>query len=116
MPHADSLALPSSDLPKREFYDHVCSTAEALLAPASETDPAANWITVLSNAASLLYGSYENYVKHFGREDGRRVNWAGTSLLRMITCFSPPHLTDFPACNARILAPSLQASTSSRLS
>ncbi|GAA5977972.1 hypothetical protein JCM10908_004182 [Rhodotorula pacifica] len=77
MPHADSLALPSDSLTKREFYEHVCTTAEALLAASSESDPAANWITVLSNAASLLYGSYENYASKFGREDGRKVNWAG---------------------------------------
>lgn len=77
MPHADSLALPSETLTKREFYAHVCVTAEALLAPANDSDPAANWITVLSNAASLLYGSYENYSSKFGREDGRKVNWAG---------------------------------------
>lgn len=76
MPHADSLALPEG-LDKRQFYEHVCTTLEALLTPASPDDPAANFITCLSNAASLLYGSYENYEQAFGRQDGRRVNWAG---------------------------------------
>ncbi|BGP13965.1 hypothetical protein JCM10213v2_001903 [Rhodosporidiobolus nylandii] len=56
----------------------MATTLEALLAPSSPSDPAANWITCCSNAASLLYGSYENYEAAFGREDGRRVNWAGT--------------------------------------
>lgn len=77
MPHADSLALPSDTPTKQEFYAHVCATAEALLAPTNDADPAANWITVLSNAASLLFGSYENYASKFGRDEGRKVNWAG---------------------------------------
>ncbi|GAA6051199.1 hypothetical protein JCM3770_002586 [Rhodotorula araucariae] len=76
MPHADSLALPDG-LDKRAFYEHVCTVAEALLAPSSPDDPASNWVTVLSNAASLLYGSYENYDTAFGRAEGRRVNWTG---------------------------------------
>ncbi|GJN88473.1 hypothetical protein Rhopal_001439-T1 [Rhodotorula paludigena] len=80
MPHADSLALPE-DLDKRQFYEHVCTTLEALLTPASPDDPAANFITCLSNAASLLYGSYENYGQAFGRQDGRRINWAGFYLV-----------------------------------
>ncbi|GAA5901437.1 hypothetical protein JCM8208_001803 [Rhodotorula glutinis] len=77
MPHADSLALPDGLTDKRAFYQHVCTVAEALLAPSSPSDPAANWVTVLNNAASLLFGSYENYEAAFGRADGRRVNWAG---------------------------------------
>ncbi|GAA5957961.1 hypothetical protein JCM21900_005569 [Sporobolomyces salmonicolor] len=76
MPHADSLALPEG-LSKAEFYSHVCATLEALLTPGSPDDPAANWITCFSNAASLLYGSFENREEDFGRQDGRRVNWAG---------------------------------------
>ncbi|GAA5833256.1 hypothetical protein JCM11251_005187 [Rhodosporidiobolus azoricus] len=80
MPHADSLALPQG-LTKPEFYQHVVDTLEALLAPSSPTDPAANFITCLSNAASLLYGCYENYEEAFGREDGKRVNWAGFYLI-----------------------------------
>ncbi|GAA5996361.1 L-methionine (R)-S-oxide reductase [Rhodotorula paludigena] len=80
MPHADSLALPEG-LDKRQFYEHVCTTLEALLTPASPDDPAANFITCLSNAASLLYGSYENYEQAFGRQDGQRVNWAGFYLV-----------------------------------
>ncbi|BGO89693.1 hypothetical protein NBRC10512_002623 [Rhodotorula toruloides] len=78
MPHADALALPSSaTTSKRAFYTHLASTARTLLAPSSPDDPAANWITAFSNAASLLFGSYENYADRFGRDDGRRVNWAG---------------------------------------
>ncbi|GAA5874276.1 hypothetical protein JCM3774_000928 [Rhodotorula dairenensis] len=111
MPHADSLALPSETLSKREFYAHVCATAEALLAPASESDPAANWITVLSNAASLLYGSYENYSNKFGREDGRKVNWAGFYVVPSLMTRSAEPNTDpsqlllgpfhgRPACNS----------------
>lgn len=76
MPHADSLALPDS-LTKPQFYQHVADTLLALLQPSSPSDPAANFITCLSNAASLLYGSYENYETAFGRADGKRVNWAG---------------------------------------
>ncbi|BGP22908.1 hypothetical protein Rt10032_c16g5604 [Rhodotorula toruloides] len=78
MPHADALALPTSaTASKRAFYAHVCSTTRTLLAPSSPDDPAANWITAFANAASLLFGSYENYADMFGREDGKRVNWAG---------------------------------------
>jgi len=87
MPHADSLALPEGLTDKHAFYQHVCTVAEALLAPSSPSDPAANWITVLSNAASLLYGSYENYEAAFGRADGRRVNWAGAlAFLSLFRC------------------------------
>jgi L-methionine (R)-S-oxide reductase len=78
MPHADALALPASAAAsKRAFYAHVCSTARVLLAPAAPDDPAANWVTACANAASLLFGSYENYAEQFGTHNGRRVNWAG---------------------------------------
>ncbi|BGP38046.1 hypothetical protein JCM10450v2_001977 [Rhodotorula kratochvilovae] len=109
MPHADSLALPDG-LDKRAFYEHVCTVADALLAPSSPDDPASNWITVLSNAASLLYGSYENYDASFGREDGRRVNWAGFYVIPALLSSHAPStaptqllLGPFhgrPACNA----------------
>ncbi|GAA5875263.1 hypothetical protein JCM16303_000561 [Sporobolomyces ruberrimus] len=80
MPHADSLALPEG-LTKRAFYSHVNQTLSALLTPHSPQDPS-NFITCFSNAASLLYGSYENYVEGgFGKEDGKRVNWAGFYLI-----------------------------------
>ncbi|GAA5862162.1 hypothetical protein JCM8547_007760 [Rhodosporidiobolus lusitaniae] len=88
MPHADSLALPDG-LTKPQFYQHVADTLEALLAPSSPTDPAANWITCCSNAASLLFGSYENY-EAFGREDGKRVNWAGFYVLPSLLSRSSP--------------------------
>ncbi|GAA5888180.1 hypothetical protein JCM6882_000311 [Rhodosporidiobolus microsporus] len=90
MPHADSLALPDHARTKPAFYEHVATTLEALLAPSSPQDPAANFITCLSNAASLLYGSYENFDECFGREDGRRVNWAGFYLLPSLLSRSSP--------------------------
>ncbi|GAA5978838.1 hypothetical protein JCM11641_003580 [Rhodosporidiobolus odoratus] len=95
MPHADSLALPEG-LTKTAFYEHVSTTLEALLSPSSPSDSATNFITCCSNAASLLFGSYENYAERFGREDGKRVNWAGFYLLpSLLTRSSPP--TDAPS-------------------
>ena len=79
MPHADSLTLPEG-LHQRAIYFHVNATLSALLTPAFPSDPT-NFVSCLSNAASLLFGSYENYTEGgFGREDGKRVNWAGESL------------------------------------
>ncbi|GAA5904001.1 L-methionine (R)-S-oxide reductase [Sporobolomyces salmoneus] len=88
MPHADSLALPEG-LSKRDFYCHVNSTLSALLTPSSPSDPT-NFITCFSNAASLLFGSYENYTEGgFGKEDGKRVNWAGFYLIPSLLTRSP---------------------------
>ncbi|GAA6026957.1 hypothetical protein JCM8097_005994 [Rhodosporidiobolus ruineniae] len=89
MPHADSLALPDTVVDKPTFYQHVADTLEALLAPSSPEDPAQNFITCCSNAASLLFGSYENYSAAFGREDGKRVNWAGFYFLPSLLSRSP---------------------------
>ncbi|GAA6006493.1 hypothetical protein JCM11491_004983 [Sporobolomyces phaffii] len=96
MPHADSLALPQG-LDKRAFYAHVNSTLSALLTPASPQDPT-NFVTCLSNAASLLFGSYENYTEGgFGKEDGNRVNWAGFYLIpSLLTASAPPPSTSPP--------------------
>ncbi|GAA5987682.1 hypothetical protein JCM5350_008066 [Sporobolomyces pararoseus] len=89
MPHADSLALPEG-LSKRDFYSHVNSTLSALLTPSSPQDPS-NFVTCLSNAASLLFGSYENYTEgDFGKEDGKRVNWAGFYLIPSLLSASSP--------------------------
>ncbi|GAA5835245.1 hypothetical protein JCM3766R1_006915 [Sporobolomyces carnicolor] len=114
MPHADSLALPEG-LNKRAFYSHVNSTLSALLTPAFPSDPT-NFVSCLSNAASLLFGSYENYTEGgFGREDGKRVNWAGfyllPSLLTRTSSSAPPthlFLGPFhgrPACSSVALTP-----------
>jgi L-methionine (R)-S-oxide reductase len=80
MTHADSLALPELEN-KAAFYQHVAQTLAALLTPPSPDSLETNPHTCLANASSLLYGSYENYEAHFGREQGRRVNWAGASSL-----------------------------------
>ncbi len=51
----------------------------ALLAASGPNDPVQqNWLSQLSNAASLLYGSFENYEQGWGRQAGRRCNWSGT--------------------------------------
>ncbi|GAA6000950.1 hypothetical protein JCM10207_007339 [Rhodosporidiobolus poonsookiae] len=96
MPHADSLALPDSITTKRAFYEHVAATLETLLTPSSPSDPAANFVTCLANAASLLFGSYENYEGRFGRQDGRRVNWAGFYLLPSLLSRSSSASSDAP--------------------
>lgn len=105
MTHADALAIPPDVVTKEAFYAHVIealqgtslplalelgvvtfptgadlnlSPCAALLAPAGPNDPVQqNWLSQLANAASLLFGSYENYASVWGREAGRRVNWAG---------------------------------------
>lgn len=99
--HADSLALPTemsahpSRFPlaarvlrltnlrshysktKAQFYEHVTDVLKHLLAPSSPPDDTSNLITTGANAASLLFGSFENFEALWGREPGRRVNWAG---------------------------------------
>lgn len=76
MTHADSLALPDANLAKPAFYQHVAEALAALLTPPTPDSLESNPITTLSNAASLLFGSYENYELNFGRDQGRRINWA----------------------------------------
>ncbi|GJJ11378.1 hypothetical protein Clacol_005610 [Clathrus columnatus] len=70
MPHADSSLIPPTISTKSEFYEFVAPQLRALL------EGQRNWITNLSNAASLLYHSYESFSSHFGSED-RAVNWSG---------------------------------------
>ncbi|KAM0792222.1 hypothetical protein ACM66B_004918 [Microbotryomycetes sp. NB124-2] len=74
--HADSLAIPDHITTKQAFYEHVAQTLEALLQPASKGDESDNLVTVASNAASLLFGSFENF-QSWGSKPGHRVNWAG---------------------------------------
>lgn len=89
MPHADSLALPLEAITsKQAFYEHLNATLDLLLArPTTKDHIAGNWITQCANAAALLAGSYENYPQ-FGKEEGKRVNWAGT----LISSLSTPEL------------------------
>ncbi|KAK4053732.1 hypothetical protein OIV83_001388 [Microbotryomycetes sp. JL201] len=74
--HADSLAIPEHITAKNAFYKHVAETLAALVQTASEQDESDNLVTVASNAASLLFGSFENF-DSWGPAPGRRVNWAG---------------------------------------
>ncbi|KAF7305888.1 GAF domain-containing protein [Mycena chlorophos] len=71
MPHADSALVPDSIASKTEFWEHVHSQIQALLEPEQR-----NWVTNLSNAASLVYNSLLAFPSHFG-EGERAVNWCG---------------------------------------
>ncbi|KAF7315859.1 GAF domain-containing protein [Mycena indigotica] len=71
MPHADSALVPESITSKSDFWAHVYSQLDALL-----DGQHGNWVTNLSNAASLIYNSLLAFHSHFG--DGERaVNWCG---------------------------------------
>ncbi|KAK4058945.1 hypothetical protein OIO90_000391 [Microbotryomycetes sp. JL221] len=75
--HADSLALPDDITTKQEFYKHVSTTLQHLVEPVTRGDGSDNLITVASNTASLLFGSFENFSQVWGTQPGKRVNWAG---------------------------------------
>ncbi|KAK4702909.1 L-methionine (R)-S-oxide reductase, partial [Phenoliferia sp. Uapishka_3] len=69
--HADSLAIPAEVVTKADFYSHITHTLQHLLSPGK-----CDWVTALSNASALMYGSFENK-KEWGKRDGKRVNWSG---------------------------------------
>ncbi|CBQ71324.1 conserved hypothetical protein [Sporisorium reilianum SRZ2] len=71
MVHADAAALPSYVVTKTDFYDHLESSLTSLI------DPGTDWISTLSNAASLLF----NAMNRFPLWRDKRVNWAGFYLL-----------------------------------
>ncbi|KIO30468.1 hypothetical protein M407DRAFT_242210 [Tulasnella calospora MUT 4182] len=69
MPHADSSLIPSIIQTKEDFWSHVHQQLEALI------ESPGNWVSNLSNAASLVYNALRSF-KSFG--DGERaVNWCG---------------------------------------
>lgn len=71
MVHADAAALPSYVVTKSDFYDHLESSLTGLV------DPGTDWISSLSNAASLIFNSMNRYPVWAEK----RVNWAGFYLL-----------------------------------
>lgn len=71
MVHADAAALPSYVVTKSDFYDHLESSLSGLI------DPSTDWISSLSNAASLIFNS----MNRFPLWAEKRVNWAGFYLL-----------------------------------
>lgn len=70
MPHADSSLIPSRIATKAEFYEFITPVLLSLL------EGQRNWITNLSNAASLLYHAFQSFPSCFGSGD-RAVNWTG---------------------------------------
>ncbi|KAJ7049674.1 GAF domain-like protein [Mycena amicta] len=71
MPHADSALVPDFVTSKSDFWAHVYSQLELLLDAEQR-----NWVTNLSNAASLIYNSLLAFRRHFGDRE-RAVNWCG---------------------------------------
>ncbi|KAJ7879585.1 GAF domain-like protein [Mycena olivaceomarginata] len=71
MPHADSALVPETITNKAEFWAHTYSQLDALLDSEQR-----NWVTNLSNAASLIYNSLLAFPAHFGNGQ-RAVNWCG---------------------------------------
>ncbi|KAJ7467161.1 GAF domain-like protein [Mycena latifolia] len=71
MPHADSALVPETITTKAEFWAHTYSQLDMLLDSQQR-----NWVTNLSNAASLLYSSLLAFSPHFGNGQ-RAVNWCG---------------------------------------
>ncbi|KAF9507330.1 hypothetical protein BS47DRAFT_1351738 [Hydnum rufescens UP504] len=70
MPHADSSYVPSSITTRAQFWEHVYHQLEALISDQR------NWVSNLSNAASLIYHSLLAFSPHFGVNE-RAVNWCG---------------------------------------
>lgn len=68
---ADAAALPSYVQSKADFYDHLESSLLGLV------DASTDWVSSLSNAASLIYAS----MNRFHAWEAKRVNWAGFYLL-----------------------------------
>ncbi|KAF8326621.1 GAF domain-like protein [Cantharellus anzutake] len=70
MPHADASLVPQHIATKEAFWYHVYMQLGALL------EGERNWVSNLSNAASLIYNSLLAFPAHFGPAD-RAVNWSG---------------------------------------
>jgi len=70
MPHADASLVPGTIKTRTEFWEHVGTQLRYLL------DGQHNWVTNLSNTASLIYNSLLAFPEHFGSGD-RSVNWCG---------------------------------------
>ncbi|KAK7005983.1 GAF domain-containing protein [Favolaschia claudopus] len=73
MPHADSALVPETITTKPEFWAHIYSQLDALLDSNQR-----NWVTNLSNAASLIYNSLLAFPAHFGNGQ-KAVNWCGAA-------------------------------------
>ncbi|EIN11533.1 GAF domain-like protein [Punctularia strigosozonata HHB-11173 SS5] len=84
MPHADSALVPPHIQSKADFWSHVHLQLSALL------EGQRNWVTNLSNAASLIYASLLAFPLHFGADE-RAVNWCGFYLIS--TLFPTPLFT-----------------------
>ncbi|KAF8586387.1 GAF domain-like protein [Ramaria rubella] len=82
MPHADTSLVPSTIHTKEDFYKHISAQLQSLL------EGQRNWISNLSNAASLLYHSFLSFPAHFG-PDERAVNWTGFYLKASLFPMSP---------------------------
>ncbi|KAF7983812.1 hypothetical protein HWV62_19057 [Athelia sp. TMB] len=70
MPHADSSFVPSSIQTKTEFWEHVYTQVESLLALER------GWVTNLANASAVIYNALLAFPSHFGPNE-RAVNWCG---------------------------------------
>ncbi|KAG8908833.1 hypothetical protein FRB99_003071 [Tulasnella sp. 403] len=69
MPHADTSLVPSSISTKTEFWEYVYTQLESLIGGQG------NWVSNLSNTASLIYHSLQSF-RAFGSGEGA-VNWCG---------------------------------------
>lgn len=75
---ADRTILPPISRPTSWSHGNLLLSNTALLGASGPKDPVQqNWLSQLSNAASLLFGSMENYEAGWGRQPGRRCNWSG---------------------------------------
>lgn len=77
MTHSDSLVLPEDIKSKQEFYEHLLIELK-FLCEINSMITAQNYFSILSNAASLLFGSINNY--HTAVGDGKIINWTGSSI------------------------------------
>ncbi|KAL0956830.1 hypothetical protein HGRIS_002941 [Hohenbuehelia grisea] len=70
MPHADASLVPKTIRTKKDFWEHVFTQLEALIAEQR------HWVSNLANASALIYNSLLAFTEHFG-DDDRAVNWCG---------------------------------------
>lgn len=87
---ADAAALPSYVQTKRDFYDHLETSVTSLI------DDGTDWMSSLSNAASLIFNS----MNRFPEWQTKRINWAGFYLLSPLL---PSELHDRKHRNAPVL-------------
>ncbi|KAF9218787.1 GAF domain-like protein [Gyrodon lividus] len=94
MHHADASLVPPEIISKPDFWNHVRTQLELLLADQRQ------WVTNLANASSLIYNSLGAFPV---RLDNAPVNWCGFYLVSSL--FPDPRGTGEISGNERTVSP-----------